>query len=142
MITWLWEIWLVTWHLDIGFCKQGVGKYRSSHQMCSLKKGVLRNFAKFTGKHLCQSIFFNKVAGLRPPTLSKKRLWHMCFPVNFAKFLRTPFWQNPSGRLFLKIKKYFTFPGRSHSIIHISKMTCNTLVKMYLRNKKFHDKKY
>ena len=31
-----------------------------------LKKAVLRNFAKFTGKHLCQSLFFNKVAGLRP----------------------------------------------------------------------------
>ena len=30
------------------------------------KKGVLRNFAKFTGKHLCQSLFFNQVAGLRP----------------------------------------------------------------------------
>ena len=30
------------------------------------KKGVLRNFAKFTGKHLCQSLFFNKIAGLRP----------------------------------------------------------------------------
>ena len=29
------------------------------------KKGVLRNFAKLTGKHLCQSLFFNKVAGLR-----------------------------------------------------------------------------
>ena len=28
------------------------------------KKGVLRNFAKLTGKHLCQSLFFNKVAGL------------------------------------------------------------------------------
>ena len=27
------------------------------------KEGVLRNFAKFTGKHLCQSLFFNKVAG-------------------------------------------------------------------------------
>ena len=27
-------------------------------------KGVLRNFAKFTGKHLCQSLYFNKVAGL------------------------------------------------------------------------------
>ena len=24
------------------------------------KKGVLRNFTKFTGKHLCQSLFFNK----------------------------------------------------------------------------------
>ena len=30
------------------------------------KKGVLRNFAKFTGKQLWQSFFFNKVAGLRP----------------------------------------------------------------------------
>ena len=29
------------------------------------KKGVLRNFTKFTGKQLCQSLFFNKVAGLR-----------------------------------------------------------------------------
>ena len=31
-----------------------------------MKKGVLRHFVKFTGKHLCQSLFFNKVAGLRP----------------------------------------------------------------------------
>ena len=40
--------------------------------------GVLwRNFAKFTGKHLCQSLFFNKVAGLRPAILLKKKLWHI-----------------------------------------------------------------
>ena len=39
-------------------------KYRGSHQKCSVRKGVLRNFTKFTGKHLCQSLFFNKVAGL------------------------------------------------------------------------------
>ena len=31
------------------------------------------------------------ISGLRPATLLKKRLWHKCFPVNFAKFLRTPF---------------------------------------------------
>ena len=37
---------------------------RSSHQRCSVGKSVLENFAKFTGKHLCQSLFFNKVAGL------------------------------------------------------------------------------
>ena len=30
------------------------------------KKDVPRNFAKFTGKHLCQSLFFNKVAGFKP----------------------------------------------------------------------------
>ena len=29
-------------------------------------KCVLRNFAKFTGKHLGQSFYFNKVAGLGP----------------------------------------------------------------------------
>ena len=31
-----------------------------------MREGALRNFAKFTGKHLCQSVFLNKVAGLRP----------------------------------------------------------------------------
>ena len=35
---------------------------RSSHQRWAVRKGVLRNFVKFTGKHLCQSLFFNKVA--------------------------------------------------------------------------------
>ena len=43
-----------------------------------MQKGVLRNVTKFTVKHLCQSFFFNK------ETLG-------CVPVNFAKFLRTPF---------------------------------------------------
>ena len=55
------------------------------------RKDALRSFAKFTEKHLCQSLFFNKVAGLRPAILLKKSLWHGCFPVNFAKFLRTLF---------------------------------------------------
>ena len=51
------------------------------------KKGVLRNFAIFTGKHRCNFI--------------KKRLYHRCFPVNFAKFLRTPFLQNMFGKRLL-----------------------------------------
>ena len=36
-----------------------MGRNRSSHQRCSLIKDVLRNFTKFTGKHLCQSLFFS-----------------------------------------------------------------------------------
>ena len=59
------------------------------------KKSILKNFQKFTRKHLCQSLFFNKVADLRLVTLLKKRLWHRFFPVNFAKFLR-----NTSGGCF------------------------------------------
>ena len=34
--------------------------------MGSMIKGVHRNLAKFTGKHLCQSLFFDKVTGLKP----------------------------------------------------------------------------
>ena len=55
------------------------------------KIGVFRNFAKLTGKRMCQGLFFNKVPGLRPAIVFKKSLWHRCFPVSFAKFLRTPF---------------------------------------------------
>ena len=36
--------------------------YKSSSPEVFCKEGVLRNFAKFTGKHLGQSVFFNKVA--------------------------------------------------------------------------------
>ena len=66
-------------------------KQSPDQQSCSMKEGVLKNFAKFTGKHLCHSLFFNKVKGLWPATLLKKRLWHRCFPVNITKFLRTLF---------------------------------------------------
>ena len=58
---------------------------RSSRPEVFCKKGVLENVAKFTGKHLCQSLSFNKVASLRSEILLKKRLWHKCFPVNFAR---------------------------------------------------------
>ena len=42
-----------------------------------MKKGALRSFAKFTGKHLCQSLFFIKNAGLRPGQehLLNEHLW-------------------------------------------------------------------
>ena len=40
---------------------QQLYSFRSSHQRFSVKKCVLRSFAKFTGKHLCQSLLFNKV---------------------------------------------------------------------------------
>ena len=37
-----------------------------------MKRGVLRNFTKSTGKYLCPRLFFNRVAGLRPATLLKR----------------------------------------------------------------------
>ena len=55
---------------------------RSSRPEVFSRKSVLRKFAKFTGKYPCLC--------LRAATLLKKRLWHRCFPVNFAILLRTP----------------------------------------------------
>ena len=46
--------------------------HRSNHQRCSAKKSVLRNFTKFAGKHLCRSLFFNKVADLACNVIEKE----------------------------------------------------------------------
>ena len=56
--------WLLLFLKDIQESKEkATVLYRSSRPEGFCKKGVLRNFAKFTGKHKCQSFFFNKVAG-------------------------------------------------------------------------------
>ena len=70
-----------------------------------LRKGVLRNFQKFTGQHLRHSAFFNTVAGMSPAALFRKRRWHRCFWADM-KFLRTPFSQNTSWRLLFSIVTY------------------------------------
>ena len=66
-------------------------KYRNSHRRCSVRKSVLRNFTKCTGKHLCQSLFFNKVAGLRPTTLLKKEILIQGFSCEFCKIFKSTF---------------------------------------------------
>ena len=51
-----------------------------------MKKGVVKNFAKFAGKHLCWSLFFDKVTSRRPTTLLKKRPQYRGFLVNCVNF--------------------------------------------------------
>ena len=48
---------------------------------------------------------------LKPRTLLKKRLWHRCFPVNFEKFLRTPFFTEHLRWLFMNL--YWKLRGRN-----------------------------
>ena len=92
------------------------------------KKKFLKNFANFTGKHLRWSLFLESLGwslwgilriktperphwclsgvftvNFRPATLLKKILQHRCFPVRFAKFLRTPFLKNICKRLLLLV---------------------------------------
>ena len=99
------SIWCHTAMMEILlFITQQKENDRTSHRKCSLKNGVLKNFAKFAGKDLCQSLFFHKVTGFRPAILLKRRLWQNCFTVNFANILRTHFLQKTSRRPLLKMK--------------------------------------
>ena len=70
---------------------------------------------------------------MRPTTLLKKRLWHRCFPINFVKFLRTPFLQNTSGRLLLHVlKKYLLCTLSRSSLVQ----TCHYYLLYYFEVKK------
>ena len=55
------------------------------------KKGVLRNFAKFAGKHLYRGLFLNKVAGLRPATLLKREILAHVFSCKFCENYKNTF---------------------------------------------------
>ena len=57
------------------------------------KKDVLKNFAKFTGKHLCQSLFFNKVTGrnfMKRETLAQVFSCELFRNFSERLFYRTP----------------------------------------------------
>ena len=76
-------------------------------------------FKKGCSEQVSETLFKKKVGGLfyplntsenhrfsdvfrgyrRPATLLKKRLWHRCFPVNFAEFLRKHILKNMCERL-------------------------------------------
>ena len=68
------------------FCLFCVLNWKKQSLEVFYKKAACKDFAKFTGKHLCQS--------LKSATLLKKRCWQRCFPLNFTKFLRKHFLQN------------------------------------------------
>ena len=59
------------------------------------KKGVLRNLTKFTEKHLCQSLFFNEVAGLTPQACNfiKKETLAQVFSFEFYQISKNTFLQ-------------------------------------------------
>ena len=93
---------------------QGPGPgFRSSQ-----KKGVLKKFRKLYRKIPVLESLFNKVPGLQPASFLKRDS-NMCFPVKFAKVLRTPILKNICERLPLEVfykkavlKNFAIFTGR------------------------------
>ena len=60
---------------------------------CSIKKGVLKNFTKFTRKHLCQSLYFDKVACCRTQACNviKKQTPTQAFSGEFCEIFKSTF---------------------------------------------------
>ena len=76
---------------------------RSSRPDVLCKKKVFLEISQNSQESTCaRDSFLIKLQA----TLLKKSLWHRSFPVNFAKFLRTAFLQNTSGRLLLAFCKF------------------------------------
>ena len=78
--------------------------FRISRSEVFCKKYILRSFTKFTGKHLCQSLFSNKIADLRPATLLKKETLSQVFSSGFCKIFENTFftehlWTTASNKL-------------------------------------------
>ena len=64
--------------------------FRSNHQRCVVAKSVLRNFTKFTGKHLRQGLIFNKVADWACNVIKKETLAQV-FSCEFCEISKNTF---------------------------------------------------
>ena len=72
------------------YCKNlSVRFSRTGRLQMFFKIGVLENFTNFTGKHLCWSLFLNKVPGLKTYNFIKRRLHHRCCPAKFVTFFKS-----------------------------------------------------
>ena len=86
---------------------------------------VFIHFTKFTWKHLCLSLFLNKVETLSLAILLKKRFRY--------KFLGTPFIKNTFELLILKTSHYYCYSCKQKMIFYENnRMTRNS--EDFLRN--------
>ena len=105
--------------------------FRSSHPEMFCKKAVLRDFPKFTRKHLCQSLFITKVAG------QGRQLYLKRDPGTGVSCKFCEIWMNTSLLLVLQNRCSYKFPD-IHQKISVLKSLFNTVrdLKAHNFNKK------
>ena len=102
--------------------------FGSSRPDMFCKKTVLRDFPKFTRRHLCQSVFITKVARQGRLLCFKERPCFLVFPAYFVKFGRTPFLTEHFWWLLLGFQNRcsYKFPD-IHKKISVLKSLFNTV---------------
>ena len=73
---------------------------RSNHRRCSVRKGVLGNFAKFTGKHLCQILFLIRLQAWGLQLYLKRSSGTDVFLWILRDFQEHLFYRTPPGQWF------------------------------------------
>ena len=104
--------------VELYFCHCSIFMARSSHRRISTKKDVLK-ISQYSQENTCVGVFFNKVSDLQACNFIKKRLQHRCFPVKFAKFLRTAILKN-----IYEQQQFYGSPISSQFLISIPPVTC------------------
>ena len=131
-------------------------KFRSSCPEVFSKKGVLRNFTKFTGKHLYQSLLLNKVAGLRPEGFHfiKKQTLTQVFFCKFCEVFKGTFLTDHLQWLLLSFVLFksqnenlfrLIFETQIHIHIHYFKslpLATYYLSTIHIKNRDMHSKIY
>ena len=84
--------------------------FRSSHRRCSVRKGILKNLAKFTGKHLCQTLI--KFLALACNFIEKEALTEM-FSCEFCE----------TDKLFYRKRCFYVVSTRSNTALSQEKTT-------------------
>ena len=131
-LRWCWTVKSIT-------IKKNIGTHRSSHQRSSIEKGILKSFAKFTGKHPCQILFFNKVAGSTFNAIKKLTLTQMSC-CEFCKIFKNTFLQDNSGQLLLhaitNLNKFQILPQHSSVDHEVLRKICKEipLCAFFIRN--------
>ena len=130
---------MITYPISSNLCKKSslqcyrlynFPSFRSNHWRCSVRKSVLGNFAKFTGKHLRQSLFFNKVAGWGDCFWSFScLLLKISYLFHFSRKMNWKKWKYPVGvQIFTSLLEYrFDWRQRFQK-----KLTDGYLIKKYV----------
>ena len=87
---------------------------RSSHRRCSVRKGVLRNFTKFTGKRLCWFSFLIKLQALN---FIKKENLTQVFSCEFCKISKNTFFKEYPRETASRHETYWSNSSIEHELL-------------------------
>ena len=97
---------------------------KSSDLRYSMKKGVLQNFVKFTGKHLSRSLFLNKVAD---SNFIKNETLTQVFSCEFCEIFKSIFFIERLRWLFLTGHKIDRSTSLNCLFVHLRKILLYSL---------------